>query len=271
VDGERVLTPPEQWAADLQRWGLPAHILAHAPESPWTHPIESFRPTDTFADTPSRRRAVEALVDISTSAGSKGWVLDVGCGGGRASFPLAKLAGGIVGVDQQPGMVAMFEEEAHARGIDAQGVLGSWPEIAPAVPSCDVVICHHVVFNVSELVPFAEALTEHARHRVVVELSMQHPLANLSEAWKRFWDLERPTRPTALDAAAVLADMGLAITVDEFEVDDPKAGNRPVTDRDVQHTRVRLCLTADRDPDVRSFLENLRRPPRRYATISWRP
>jgi len=126
-----------------------------------------------------------------------------------------------------------------------------------------------VLFNVADLVPFVVALTEHARRRVVVEMPMQHPLANLSAAWKRFWDLDRPTGPTAHDAAAVLREAGLAVSVDEFDQPDPKASRSEVTDSDVEHTRVRLCLTADRDPEVRAFLEQLPRPPRRIATLWW--
>jgi SAM-dependent methyltransferase len=263
------LDAAERWALELQQWGIPSHILDQAPQSPWIHPTESFRPTaEPVVDAPSYRRAVEAL-DDALRHGGDGSVLDVGCGGGRASLALAPPARSLVGVDQQASMLEMFAAEAAARGIEAQTVLGAWPTVATQVPVCDVVVCHHVLFNVADLVPFVVALTEHARRRVVVEIPMLHPLSNLSAAWKRFWDLERPTGPTAFDAAAVLAEVGIEVNVDEFEQPDPKADRTEVTDRDVEHTRVRLCLSADRDPEVRSFLEHLPRPPRRIATLWW--
>jgi SAM-dependent methyltransferase len=270
VTGHDRLDAAERWALGLQQWGIPEHILEQAPQSPWIHPTASFRPTaePTVAVTPSYRRAVEA-VDDALRHGGDGSVLDVGCGGGRASLPLVPPARRLVGVDHQHGMIEMFAAETAARGIAALTVLGDWPEVAAQAPVCDVVVCHHVLFNVADLVPFVAALTEHARRRVVVEMPMQHPLANLSAAWKQFWDLDRPTGPTALDAAAVLHEMGLAVNVDEFDQADPKAMRGEVTDRDVEHTRVRLCLTAHRDPEVRAFLEQLPRPPRRVVTLWW--
>lgn len=269
MTGHDRLDAAERWVLDLQQWGIPAYILEQAPQSPWIHPTESFRPTtEPMVHTPSYRRAREAL-DDALRRGGDGSVLDVGCGGGRASLPLVPPARRLVGVDHQPGMLEMFAAETAARAIAAQTVLGDWPDVAASVPVCDVVVCHHVLFNVPHLVPFAAALTEHARRRVVVEIPMLHPLANLTAAWKRFWGLDRPTGPTALAAASVLREMGLDVTVDEFELADPKAGPRTVTDRDVEHTRVRLCLTADRDPEIREFLEQLPRPPRRVVTLWW--
>jgi 2-polyprenyl-3-methyl-5-hydroxy-6-metoxy-1,4-benzoquinol methylase len=271
MDGRVGAPAAERWALELQQWGIPAHIIEQAPQSPWIHPTESFRPTaePTVAVTPSYRRALEALDDAQQHGDGDGSVLDVGCGGGRASLVLVPPARLLVGVDQQASMLEMFAAEATARGIEARTVLGAWPAAAAQVPVCDVVVCHHVLFNVADLVPFVVALTEHARRRVVVEMPMQHPLANLSAAWKRFWDLDRPTGPTAHDAAAVLREAGLAVNVDEFDQPDPKASRSEVTDSDVEHTRVRLCLTADRDPEVRAFLEQLPRPPRRIATLWW--
>ena len=285
MDDSQGLAPRQRWTSHLQQWGIPAHILEQAPQSPWIHPTESFRPAAQLAsDTPSYLRAAEVLADVVAAEHRGGSVLDVGCGGGRASLALVPLAAVIVGVDHQASMLEVFAAEAAARGVAAHTVLGDWPDVAAEAPSCDVVVCHHVLFNVPDLVPFAEALTAHARRRVVVEIPEQHPLANLSAAWKRFWDLDRPTGPTARDAADVLLDMGLAVGFQEFELADPKARQTEahqaearqaearqaeVTDRDVEHTRVRLCLPADRDAEVREFLEHLPRPPRRTVTIWW--
>jgi hypothetical protein len=42
-----------------------------------------------------------------------------------------------------------------------------------------------------------------------------------------------------------------------------------VTDLDVEHTRIRLCLDKSRDPEVREFLINRDRSPRTISTIWW--
>ena len=259
------MTAATDWATQLRDWGIPQAILDQAPESPWIHPTETFRvdaASNVHVDTPSRLRALEAL---TAQAGTS--VLDVGCGGGRAALGLVPPAMRLVGVDHQASMLELFSEAASRVGVQSTTVLGDWPDVAASTPTCDVVVCHHVFYNVQDLVPFAAALTNHARHRVVVELPMQHPLSNLSAAWRHFWSLERPTSPTAHDAAQVLGEMGLQPQVEEWHAAAPRTG--PVTDLDVQHTRIRLCLGADRDPDVRRFLESTPTQPRHTATIWW--
>lgn len=262
-------SPAEHWRHALQQWGIPKEILDRAPRSPWIHPTESFRPTgDLRVATPSFTRALEALVADGprSHASERPSVLDIGCGGGRASLALAPEAEVLVGVDHQASMLEVFAEEATHRGVVAQVIEGDWPAVATSTPTCDVVVCHHVAYNVPELVPFVDALTAHAARRVVMELPDRHPLSNLSAAWQRFWNLERPTSPTASDALDVVRSTGVDARAESFEQPDHKGD---VTDRDVEHTRVRLCLPADRDAEVREFLEHQPRPPRRVTTIWW--
>ena len=251
------------WTRALHDWGIPAAILNQAPQTPWIHHAESFRPAgDVSVDTPSRHRALAGLYEVVGAPS----VLDVGCGGGRAAFGLVPPAQTVVGVDQQQGMLDVFVEEATTRGIRARTILGAWPDIARDAPRCDVVICHHVLYNVADLVPFVTELTAHAKWRVVIELTVHHPLSNLSDAWSRFWDLERPSSPTAQDALAVVLELSLRAHYETFLAVDDKS---EVSDRDVEHTRIRLCLSASRDSDVREFLESRPSPPRELATIWW--
>jgi hypothetical protein len=149
--------------------------------------------------------------------------------------------------------------------------------VAGRVGPADVVVCHHVLYNVADLAPFAAALTDHARHRVVVELTDRHPLVGLAPLWRRFHGLERPSGPTAGDAAAALAALGL-----DVERQDWESGDRLGFDRFeelVAFTRRRLCLPADRDPEVaEALLETGTRQvggvwvgagPRLVTTMSW--
>jgi SAM-dependent methyltransferase len=257
------MTASEHWAVALRQWGIPQHILDAAPQSPWIHPVANFRPTgDLFANTPSRLRAIEALTGDEPS------VLDVGCGGGRAAFGLTPPATSVFGVDHQQVMLDVFTDEARARGVRVGTLLGDWPDVADRAPVCDVVTCHHVFYNVADLVPFARALHEHAGRRVVVELPMHHPLSTLSAAWLHFWDLRRPESPTAHDALAVLREAGIDARLEEFEIAPPSAATS-LTDLDVEHTRIRLCLPAHRDPEVREFMQANPVGPRRSATLWW--
>ena len=263
-----------RWRDQLDGWAIPAEILAAAPESPWGFPVGLFRSRAERAGsapaTPSNREAARHL-----PAG--GTVLDVGAGGGAASLPLAASAGRLVAVDESAGMVASFLDAAGAAGVAAEGVEGSWPEVAGRVGPADVVVCHHVLYNVADLAPFARALTGHARHRVVAELTERHPLAGLRPLWLRFHGLDRPTGPGADDAVAALGALGLEVDRQDWE--QREGFGFDDFDELVAFTRRRLCLPAARDPEVAdALLEQgthqvdgiwVSGQPRRVTTLSW--
>lgn len=233
----------DRWREQLEGWTIPEKILARAPEDPWAFPTELFasKAEAAPADTPSRLRAVEALP-------KGGSVLDVGCGAGAASLALVPPAGRLIGVDALREMLAEFEQRARRAGVSYRTVEGPWPEVAPVEPG-DVVVCHHVLYNVRDLEPFVSRLTGHARRRVVVELTDEHPIAWTGYLWQRFHALERPEGPTAQDCAAALRELGVHAAVEAF--DDPGGawGFRRKEDA-VALVRRRLCLPASRDPEV---------------------
>lgn len=258
------MTAAERWAGMLADWAIPQAILEQAPQSPWIHPVELFAvdPTRTARHTPAEERALEGL---ALSGGTS--VLDVGCGGGKAAFALVPPATRVIGVDHQAGMLERFAAVADEAGIDHEEFLGDWPDIASAVPMADVVACHHVFYNVPDLGPFADALTAHARQRVVAELPWQHPLSNLAPGWARFWGLDRPQGPTAEDAVAVLRERGIDARLERFTA--PWDGPELPFDDQVRHTRIRLCLTPDRDAEIASYLRAHPPAAERELAIAW--
>lgn len=240
----------ERWRTELPAWGIPDEILANAPESPWGFPPELMRRRAEVATrmepTASLRRALEALPE-------GGEVLDVGVGGGAASLPLVPRASRIVGVDGSAGMLEAFREAAAEVGVEAVGVLGGWPEIADEVPSTDVVVCAHVLYNVADLEPFAAALDAHARRRVVIEITATHPLAWMNDLWGRFHGLVRPDGPTADDAFEALRELGFDVRRDD-ELRPPRAAGFADRADAISLIRRRLCLPPERDPEVADAL-----------------
>ncbi len=239
-----------EWAEQLGAWSIPKAIIAAAPESPWGFPVELF----------DRRAAVAAAAPPSASAARAlealpvgGTVLDVGCGGGAASLPLARRASTLVGVDPSAELLAAFLDAAQGLGVAAATVEGQWPEVAPRVEAADVVVCNHVAYNVPMIEPFVQALTSHARARVVMEMTTRHPLAWMNDLWLRFHDLERPSGPTADDALAVLREIGVdAHREDETRTD--AAGSFTRREDAVALVRRRLCLSPDRDAELADAL-----------------
>lgn len=211
--------------------------------------------------TPSRARALEAIPEGGT-------VLDVGAGGGRASIPLSPPAGLVVAVDSSAELLAAFREAAALEGVPHRTVEGAWPDVAGEVDVADVVVCHNVFYNIADLVPFARALTDHARRRVVVELTVNHPASNLNDAWRALHGVERPTKPTAEDAVAVLEEMGLDVTWEESER-RLAPESRPRSEV-IASARRRLCVGPERDAEIDALLGDGSAPAlRRILTIWW--
>lgn len=246
---ERDLPAARAWRESLAAWAIPPEILRAAPESPWVFPVELFvtrAEAAGRATTPSNRRALKALP-------RGGSVLDVGCGAGAASLALAKVAGSLVGVDGSEEMLRAFSEQAARAGVALQAIHGRWPDSADGTPPADVVVCHHVAYNVPDLRAFALRLTDHARARVVMELTLQHPVSRLGPLWMQFHGLPRPEGPTAGDAVAVLEEAGLHPDTEVWKQPRP-GGFRNVEDL-VLSVRRLLCLTRDRDPEILEALE----------------
>lgn len=234
------------WADQLEAWAIPAEILDAAPEPPWAFRPELFRAPEAPLDTPSRRRAVEAL-----PAG--GAVLDVGAGAGAAGLALVPPAGRLTAVDASEEMLASLGADAGRRGIPATTVPGRWPDVAGTVEVADVVVCHHVLYNVADAVPFLEALTQHARRRVVVEMTARHPLHGLNALWLHFHGRPRPEGPCVEDAVTVLQEMGIRPEVEQFSrAPRWRPGDRPLQ---VAFVRRRLCLPASADPEIDRLLD----------------
>jgi len=211
----------------------------------------------------TQRCSVDDTLDRNTPAAeiaraalpaSGGSVLDVGCGGGRAAMSLVPPAEQVIGVDQSPAMLAEFTRAATAAGVPAITVEGRWPDAEVETPVADVVVCHHVAYNVADIEPFLLALTARARLAVVLVLPPRHPLSAWNDAWHHFWGIERPTEPTAGDLADVLAELGL--DAERWDVPRPplaKATADPATR--VQSASRRLCLSVDRDDEIAAYLD----------------
>jgi SAM-dependent methyltransferase len=254
-----VTTAAEKWQSDLASWTIPQEILDGAEVAPWIHPPALFQIPEKIWDSPSHQRAREAMPD-------GGSVLDIGCGGGVASFAITPPAAHVIGVDHQREMLDMYQINAADRGVTSEVYEGFWPAIANEVPTADVVTVHHVMYNVGDIKPFIEALNTHARKRVVVELPIVHPMSSWSPGWKHFWNITRPTSPTADDFVSVLQEMGISAHKEEFK-------GEILLDKQLEeaadYTRIRLCLPKTRLEEVREFLKTNPSPTSRDLAVVW--
>ena len=250
----------ERWRAELAAWAIPPAVQRSATASPWVSP--SPPPAGQEPSGPTQARALEALRD-------PGAVLDVGAGEGAASLPLSGAATTLAAVDERGGALAELAARAARVRLPVTLYEGRWPDLAGRVPAADVVVCAHVLYNVPDLVAFVTALTDHARRRVVCELTEAHPLTALNPLWRRFHGLERPEGPSAADAIAVLRALGLDLGVERWSRPASRYGS---FEERVEVTRRRLCLPPERTGEVAAALveqDALVEPVRRLVTLCW--
>ncbi len=248
------------WKESLALWALPQEIIDQAPENPWIHPVALFQIPSAITMTPSHQRALDAM-PVSGS------VLDIGCGGGIAAFALTPPAAKVIGVDHQPEMLEMFAENARTRGVQCQTIEGLWPEVASKAQFADVVTTHHVVYNVGDIAPFLLEMQNHANKRVVIEMPTRHPLNNMADMWKHFWNLDRPLTPTPHNLLEVLTELGISADIEIWSGEMRAETN---LEQEARFNRIRLCLPESREAEVRQFLkDNPRVQTRELATIWW--
>ncbi|CAN5820880.1 hypothetical protein BH23ACT10_BH23ACT10_01160 [soil metagenome] len=254
----------ERWRDQLSRWAIPDHILAAAPANPHTFSVRRFSDLAAAAQrqppTATHRRAIERLPD-------GGSVLDVGCGGGAGSLPLADRAGLLIGADESADMLAAFADAAGRSGVDVGTVEGAWPDAAARAPDADVVVCLHVVYNVADLAPFVQQLHAHARRRVVLEFPDRHPLDWLRPYWQAVHGIERPDGPTDADALEVVAGLGLAAHHERWQRPNSLAG----VDRDdkIAFIRQRLAVGDDRRAQLGALVDRFGVPTERTVVTAW--
>ncbi|MBK1782850.1 class I SAM-dependent methyltransferase [Prauserella cavernicola] len=240
-----------RWREQLEAWRIPQPIMDAAEDSPWVLPRHVFsRRADVLVAEPEG----ESFPAAWSALDPPGSVLDVGAAAGAASLPLAARARHITAVDGDETLLAEFANRAAALGVPALRVAGTWPDVAGEVEPADVVVCHHVLYNVPDVVPFVTALTGHARRLVVVELADVHPLTSLNPLWLRFHGMVRPEGPTAEDAVAVLRELGIEPRIRRWRRERSASSGHPDFATLTDITRRRLCLPRARAGEVADAL-----------------
>ena len=238
-----------RWRDDLAAWAIPEDILAAAPDSPWVLPHQVFaRRADRVSASPSGLSFELARAALEPP----GTVLDVGAGAGAACLPLLPRLTALAAVDTDAQMLRLLAQRAGAAGLQPRLIAGRWPDVAAQAAPADLVTCHHVTYNVPDIQPFLAALSASARRRVVIEMTVTHPLASLNDLWLHFHGLRRPSGPTAAGLIAILTAMGVPVLHRTWR----RPGGRDYASFDelIDVTRRRLCLPPERAAEVAAAL-----------------
>lgn len=251
-------TAARAWREQLEAWAIDPDILAAAPESPYDFPPGLFG---------SRAGAPTTHAAIRSALPEAGTLLDIGCGGGAASIPLAPSVGSLLGVDSSAELLEVYAGAAATARVPVQTWHGAWSAVATAVPVADVAVAANVVYNVPDIGDFLREMTEHARHRVVVELTDSHPWTGMALLWKHFHGQERPAGPTTADLLAVTAELGYEASVAGFV--RPMVWAQASPDVVLAFNRRRLCLPVEREPEIAAVMRELPADPSSTASTVW--
>lgn len=242
-------TAAERWRSQLAAWEIPASLLAAVTEDPYRWPVEVFRRRNVSADA---AEAAPTTGIVHRLAGRAGSVLDIGAGTGRASIPLARLGHPITAVEKSSNMATALREET-AEFTRYTVIEDAWP-LTEDPGSFDVVMAAHVVYDVSPIETFVQAMHAHARRGVVLELTESHPWTPLGRYYRALHGIDRPDGPTADDLMAVVVEsIGVVPQVERWE--RPGGTWFESWDEIVELYRRRLVVPDARFAEVRPLLE----------------
>ncbi len=85
-------------------------------------------------------------------------MLDIGCGGGLVSEPLARLGARVTGIDPTADSIAVARRHASAQGLEIDYRAARAEELVAAGETFDAVVCLEVVEHVPDVAPSSRRL-----------------------------------------------------------------------------------------------------------------
>ena len=131
----------------------------------WWDPNGKFRPLHMMnpcrLDYAVRQIAAEHGRDLTVRKPFDGLaILDIGCGGGLMSEPMARLGASVTGVDAAPGTIPVAELHAREAGLDIDYREGTAEELAAEGLAFDAILNLEVIEHVADKGAFVHQLQE---------------------------------------------------------------------------------------------------------------
>lgn len=242
----------EAWRGHLESWALPQTLLDAVEESPYGWPSQLFERMRALDADQGRDSPTVALVDDILGEG--GSVLDIGAGAGRLSIPLAARGHRVTAVESDEGMARALGVGADRERVEVTRIVGSWPQVAGNAHLHDIALSAHVVYDVAAIGPFLEAMHHGARRAVVIEITPRHPWTGLSRYYRALHGIDRPSRPTVDDFAAVVEEVVGMIPERRWWIETPSLRFADMQEL-LAFYRRRLLVPPERSIEAAALLE----------------
>lgn len=190
-------TSPIDW---VERW---QSLVAERAAAAGGHSDPAYwdRRAPTFART-TQARSDAFLEVVAPYVSPSKTLIDVGAGAGRHALPLAERLEWVTAVEPSEGMRAQIP-----RRDNMTVVASNWEDAA--VAPADLLICSHVLYGVSDPVPFIAKMEASARERVFIMLR-ESPMAHLGAVVRDRMLGEQPRLPRFSDLFMLLVQIGIA-------------------------------------------------------------
>lgn len=176
-------------------------------------------------------------------------VMDIGAGTGRHVVSLAPRVARVIAVEPSAAMRERLVERAREVSLTNVEIVASrWP-ISPPIEA-DVVLSAHVLYVVDDVESFLVAMHRAARRACALVLGLRAPIDLLGPLWARMRGCERPPRPAALEALAVLHQLGIRASLEPIAGSTRPFAFRPDDDEDLDELCDRVGL--ERSPADRA-------------------
>ncbi len=131
--------------------------------------------------TPARMTFIKAAIETATGGPVKGkTILDIGCGGGLVSIPLARLGGKVTAIDADRQAITTASAHATAEGTDVTFINGAAEDLVAQKKKFDVVMALEVIEHVDHPDSFIAMCTDLVKPDGIVIFS------TLNRTWKSY-------------------------------------------------------------------------------------
>jgi SAM-dependent methyltransferase len=173
------------------------------------------RPTDRWQERAARYDRMsrnelaisQAIEGLTPHVRPTDVVLDVGAGTGRHAVPLAARCARVIAIEPSTAMrerlLARLAEE-RVENVEVRDA--SWPDAG--APMGDLVFSAHVAYGVADIAPFLALMTARSRRTCALVLKRRAPADALGRVFEAVHGVPRARRPAALEALAVLHQLG---------------------------------------------------------------